>query len=80
MTRLEGDPAEIAAHILNWFEPAEGMVPGSFTTNLLRAISSADLDNRARLALGFPRHVQMFILAQETVGGLDYLRALASDS
>lgn len=79
MTRLEGDPAEIAAHILNWFEPSEGRTPGSFTTNLLRAISSADLDNRARLALGFPRHVQMFMLAQETLDGLEYLRALCSD-
>lgn len=62
-----------AAQVLWWFDHSRGYRPGSFMENLIRAIASADPQNRARLALGFPEYVEAMNVAQNMPGGLDRL-------
>ena len=65
---------EIAAHIV-WFFDGTAPEPGSFTKNLIATISHADTSNQGKLAKGFPGHVAAVELAQNQVGGMDWLRA-----
>jgi hypothetical protein len=65
-----------AAHTL-WYFGAGGVEPGSFTHQLIAAISSADPANRWRLGLGVPGYVTAVRLAQDHEGGIAILRAVA---
>lgn len=69
---------EIANHVLNFFRGGEGYPPGSFVSDLLTALSHADLENKARLAAGYPDYVEFFRLAQEKPGGLEEVRQIAT--
>lgn len=56
-----------------------GLQPGSFTTNLIRAIQHADPLNRARVAEAFPSLVQAVVMAGGSVEALEALRTLVKD-
>lgn len=64
-----------AQHVL-WHYGDEhlGVQPGAFLTHLLRALAVADLDNRARLALGFDEYVRPVAMWRSGPEGVDELR------
>lgn len=64
---------EVAAHVL-WHYRQLGYPPGSFTSDLIRAIAGADPGNRRLLARAFPAYVRAVSLAADDPGGIDRLR------
>lgn len=70
---------ETARDVLGYFGCKGGWNAGSFTTNLMTAIGSADPENRAKLALGFPELVTALIMAQNTTDGISKLQKLIED-
>lgn len=64
---------EVAAHVL-WHYRQLGYPPGSFTSDLIRAIAGADPGNRRLLARAFPDYVRAVSLAADDPGGIDRLR------
>ena len=67
---------EEVAHVLNYFYPNEGFVPGSFTGKLLSAIEAADPQNLALMSRAFPEYVQLMSLAKNREDGIEYIRGL----
>ena len=64
---------EVAAHVL-WHYRQLGYPPGSFTSELIRAIAGADPGNRRLLARAFPDYVRAVSIAADDPGGIDRLR------
>lgn len=64
---------EVAAHVL-WHYRQLGYPPGSFVSDLIRTIGSADQGNRRLLGRGFPAYVRAVNLAAEERDGIDRLR------
>lgn len=68
---------KIALAVLWYFGQPQGLEPGHFTQALLEAIGRADLDNRERLRLGFPGHVEAYVAGAEQTDGVAALIAIA---
>jgi hypothetical protein len=66
--------AEIAAHVLYPFN-GTGYRAGSFISKLIDALMTADPENQARLAWGFPGYVAAVRLAKNNAHGIKYLQA-----
>jgi hypothetical protein len=64
-------------HVLYHFGEG-GREAGSFTTALIRAIACADPSNKARLAAGFPAHVEAVELAQSAPDDIGVLAEIAT--
>ncbi|WP_328336824.1 hypothetical protein [Streptomyces violaceus] len=69
-------PAETAAHVLFHYGHDGGYQAGTFTTNLITAIDSADPSNKARLELGFPDYVAAVNAMQYSHNGVEYLQSI----
>lgn len=77
MTDLHITP-DIAAHVL--FHVGRRGRPGSsFVQKLLAAFDAADVENRVRLAAGFPGYAAAFELAKFDDNGVTLLQARADD-
>lgn len=66
-----------AQHVL-WNFASGGYEPGSFTKGLMRALQSADPENRERVRLGFPSLVRAMEMAQHESDGIETLKAIAN--
>ncbi|MFJ9029760.1 hypothetical protein ACIRQP_14750 [Streptomyces sp. NPDC102274] len=69
-------PAHTAAHVL-WHENRGGYPAGTFITKLLETWSSADDENAARLAAGWPDYAAAMALFNQR-DGIDRLLAIAA--
>ena len=67
----------IANHVLNFFDREEGFAPGGFFTAFYELLSRADAENTNRLADGFPKQVQAFLMARKSQEGMDKIREIA---
>jgi hypothetical protein len=56
---------QVARHCLWFFGYSGGYEPGSFTHNLLRALSTADSGNFRRLAQAFPEYAAAWSMSPE---------------
>lgn len=73
-----GLPLDVVRHVLWHFgDSVYGVEPGMFRQRLMLTVSSADKENRALLAKGFPEIVGAMNLAQLTEGGFEELRSIA---
>lgn len=73
-----GLPLDVVRHVLWHFgDSVYGVEPGMFRQRLMLTVSSADKENRALLAKGFPEIVAAMNLAQWTEGGFEDLRSIA---
>lgn len=70
-------PPEVAANVLWHFGKPGGYQPDAFTQNLLATITSADLENTARLANAFPGHVAAVTAMQYDPDGAAALQRAA---
>jgi len=76
-TKRPSIPAEVAAHVLFHYGHDGGYQAGTFTTNLITTIDSADPSNKARLAAGFPEYVAAVTAMQYSHTGAEYLQSIA---
>lgn len=53
------DEERTAARAILWLRGDTGVEPGSFEKLLVQTVAHADMENTARLALGFPSHVAL---------------------
>ncbi|WP_336642288.1 hypothetical protein [Microbacterium sp. MMO-56] len=68
---------EVAQHVLWHFGDTRlGLEPGDFWKAQLVAMTRADLQNRALLALAFPQHVAAVDAVKMQPWGLDWLRGI----
>ncbi len=68
---------EVAQHVLWHFGDTNlGIEPGSFRARLMVAASAADLENFARLQIGFPELMAAFDAVKREPWGLDWLRGI----
>lgn len=67
-----------AARAVLWFfgDRNLGQEPGGFFSTLIHAITRADLENRGRLALGFPEIVAAVAAVKDEPWGLEWLRSI----
>ena len=73
-----GLPFDVVRHVLWHFgDSVYGLEPGKFAKRLMMTISSADQQNLALLAKGFPEIVAAMNLAQHVEGGFEELRSIA---
>lgn len=70
-------PPEVAGHVLGLFGHDGGTQPGTFHEYLLHAISSADPDNRDRLATAFPAYGAAVAAASYDPDGIANLQRIA---
>ncbi|CAL9663868.1 hypothetical protein SUDANB1_07112 [Streptomyces sp. enrichment culture] len=75
-TETTAIPTDVAAHVLFHYGHEGGYQAGSFTTNLIVAIDSADPSNKARLGLGFPEYVAAVNAMQYSHNGVEYLQSI----
>jgi hypothetical protein len=71
-------PPDVAAHVLAHYGREGGYQAGSFTTDLLSAMSKADPTNLDRLALGFPEYVAAVAAVQYDPNGVARLQDIAA--
>ncbi|MEU0847667.1 hypothetical protein ABZ387_06830 [Streptomyces flaveolus] len=71
-------PADVAAHVLFHYGHDGGYQAGSFTTNLITTIDSADPANTDRLAAGFPEYVAAVTAIQYDPDGVARLQDIAA--
>jgi hypothetical protein len=71
-------PRETARHVLWRYDRTGGAQPGTFTQNLMAAIESADLQNRAILRDAYPALSEALHLARNDEDGLAKLRRIAT--
>jgi hypothetical protein len=67
----------IANHVLHFFNRDEGFTPGGFFSAFYELLAKADAENVNRLAEGFPRQVNAFLLARNSDEGMNQLREIA---
>lgn len=66
----------VANHVLHHYGRG-GYQAGSFTRQLITTIAAADLENRARLALGFPEYTAAVIGMEYDPDGAAWLARIA---
>lgn len=69
---------DVAAHVLFHYGRDGGYQAGSFTTNLLNAMGTADPGNLDRLATGFPEYVAAVTAIQYDPNGVQRLQDIAA--
>ena len=67
----------IANHVLNFFDSNAGYQPGGFFSAFYELLAKADAENINRLAEGFPKQVNAFLLARKSEDGMNQLREIA---
>jgi hypothetical protein len=68
---------DAARHVLWHYGHEGGIQPGSFTQNLMTAIATADLGNKAKLAIPFPDYVAAALAIEYDPEGVAYLQRIA---
>ncbi|GHG15451.1 hypothetical protein ACFFSH_39875 [Streptomyces filamentosus] len=68
---------EVANHVLAHYGRG-GYQAGSFTEQIIKAIDMADVDNRDKLAHGFPGYVAAVVAIQYDPNGVAHLKAIAA--
>ncbi|MGW4050852.1 hypothetical protein ACWENA_08460 [Streptomyces sp. NPDC004779] len=68
---------EVANHVLAHYGRG-GYQAGSFTEQIIKAIDMADVDNRDKLAHGFPDYVAAVVAIQYDPNGVAQLQAIAA--
>ncbi|MEU1497352.1 hypothetical protein [Streptomyces sp. NPDC005732] len=69
---------ETARHVLWRYDRAGGAQPGTFTQNLMAAIESADVTNRAIMRSAYPELSEALHLARYDEEGLAKLQRIAA--